>query len=126
MFFKYPERVQIYKVKPWCIYFKYNGEYYMVHTSDDGYESFTTLYKRNLNDKGNYKLEELKSVRGGFYYKCYANKPYKFINKNRFVYDMTKRGLCYSRYSNCLNKRAERIGELIEQMNALQAKINRL
>lgn len=62
MFIKYPHKIHIYKVKPWCIYFKYEDKHYMVHTSS-----------------------------------------------------ITKRGLCYSMYSNCLHKRNEKHSNVDER-----------
>lgn len=126
MFIKYPYKINIYKVKPWCIYFKYEDKYYMLHTSSDGYESCTTLYEKKINEKGNYKLIGIKSVYGGFNYIKYINNPYKFINKNEFIYHLTKRDLCYSIYSRSVKKREEKIKMLRQQINELQNKINNL
>lgn len=126
MFIKYPYKIHIYKVKPWCIYFKYEDKHYMIHTSSDECGSYTTLYEKEINEKGNYKLKEIKWSYGGFDYVKYINNPYKFINKNEFIYNLTKRGLCYSIYSNFLHKRNEKIKTLRQQINELQDKINKL
>lgn len=126
MFIKYPYKIHIYKVKPWCIYFKYEDKYYMVHTSSDGYEEDTTLYEKEINEKGNYKLKEIKCKYGGFDYDKYINNPYKFINKNEFIYNLTKRGLCYSIYSRSVKKREEKIIMLMRKINELQDKIKKL
>ena len=126
MFIKYPERIEIYKVKDWCVYFRYEGEHYMVHTGGDACEECTTLYKKKIDEDGHYELEVIKNIWESFPYGSYTRTPYKFTDKNKFVYALTVHGLCYSKYSKCLKKRQERINGLRNQIRDLQEKINKL
>lgn len=126
MFIKYPERIEIYKVKDWCVYFRYEGEHYMVYTGGDAYEECTTLYKKKIDADGRYELEAIKTIWESFPYRSYTRTPYKFTDKNKFVYALTVRGLCHSKYSKCLNKRKEKIRELESQIRELEAKISKL
>lgn len=125
MFIKYPCKIQIYKVKPWCMYFKYEGEYYMIHTSSEE-DTSICLYRKELNEHGNYTTVCLKRSFGIFYYRDFMGKPYKFINKNRFVYELTKRGLVYSIYSKSMNKRIEVRTAIYEQIEELKEKLMRI
>ena len=125
MFIKYPDKIQIYKVKPWCIYFKYEGEYYMIHTSTEE-DTSICLYRKDLDEHGNYTTDCLKRSFGNFYYRDYMGKPYKFINKNRFVYELTKRELVYSIYSKAMNKRIKVRTAICEQIEELKEKLMRI
>lgn len=125
MFIKYPYKIQIYKVKPWCMYFKYEGQYYVLHTSTEE-DTSICLYRKELNEYGNYTTVLLKRSFGTFYYRDYMGKPYKFINKNRFVYELTKRELVYSIYSKSMNKRIEVRTAICEQIEELKEKLMRI
>ena len=53
--------LKITKVKTWSIYFDYDRKHYLLHETCDGYEYVHTLYERNINKKGFWTLDFIKS-----------------------------------------------------------------
>ena len=70
-------KLRLYKIKPWAIYFEYDGQKYLIHEGDDDYEYAVTLYKKNINEHGYYELEEIDVNL------CYANFDKQFLRAMR-------------------------------------------
>lgn len=126
MFIKYPYKIQIYRITSFgSIYFRYEGDYYLVHNSSNE-EVTTTLYKRIMKGNGHYSLETLKYIWGDVHFKSCEVRPYKFINKNRFVFELTQFGFCESIYSKSVRRINKRIEELQKRIYELQKEVDRL
>lgn len=97
-------KVKITKIKPHMILFTCHGHNYLLHLSDgDLGESYYELYKRELNNNGNYKLTYIKSVfadndlisdfimsKSNKYY--HNGMTYKEINIEHFIDQLVKYG----------------------------------
>lgn len=93
--------IEITKIKPWSIDFKYDGTRYLLHESDEDYESSVTLYRKEVDENGRYELfvlgRHIGSLNGyiGFRKRSAA---YKHINKERFIKSLVKYGLSSGAY----------------------------
>lgn len=93
-------KLKVTKVKPFCIFFEYDGTKYMLHESSDGFDASVTLYKRDVSDKGYWELEPICSkfhslevdeyIRG--YKKGFA---YNHTRKDIFVKRLLAEGFTY-------------------------------
>ena len=128
-------KLKIYKIKGFAIYFKYDKEYYMIHEDGDGYEYTIRLYKKHIGDKRKYKLEFIDCPVN--YLSCvgdlYNNKGYNrnaYVYKNMdldyFVKKMTYHGLCKSMYSKeKLEQGVNKIKEQIKVIDACKRDLNK-
>lgn len=132
-------KVQITKVKPWAIYFNYEGEKYLLKEDSsfgsDSEDWTITLYKRvAVNDKGHYKLERLTCSWVVMPEIGYRKKNYRIKNKNSrplrdidtsfFVLQLTKRNLVrsyFSNYNSPIEKRKREIEKLQKEIETLEA-----
>lgn len=108
--------IKITKIKPWAINFNYDNKHYLLHTSEDE-DCYITLYERELNDKGYWKLNHICSriscvsimsfIRYNYNttYKCSA--PYSHINKRYFVYKLVQNNLLVDTYDKKIKERIE-------------------
>ena len=110
------DKLQITKIKPFALYFTYDGERYMLHESSDGYYGYIALYKRILNKYGSaIKVEYLSAGHYGLDSVYDVIRPiqlksssiiklgiklgcYKLIDKEYFVRKLTEYGFIYSLY----------------------------
>lgn len=101
-------KLQITKIKPWVVNFRYNGEYYVLHgESEIGEGSWQTLYKKVMQEN---KKVDMIPIGGTvmadanveWVYFPYRNnrEPYKFLDKAYFVRKMTAFGIVSSMYNS--------------------------
>lgn len=98
------DMLKITKVRDWSIHFRYYGNRYLLHLSQDGYEEVTTLYE--INDR---KLNPIHSEYDDCMPELYlinwnrrikVSQPYKQIDIDKFVYDMTWNGFISSKFDD--------------------------
>lgn len=114
--------LKITKVKNWAINFDYDGKHYLLHgDSEPGEGSWNSLYERELDENGCYKLELLITVDGeewveNYYINRQKGKTivYKNIDKEYFALKLTKRGLA----TGIMEQKAEEDAELVEKLRA--------
>lgn len=127
MIFLEPEKIKIYKVKPWAVYFKHENDYYLLHYGGELYEERTVLYKKILDNNGRYELKYLHFCYGNKIPNCvFESKVYSHINKNRFAYYLTFHGFIKSRFSPYVENALKRKRELIGDIRDLQDKISEI
>lgn len=94
--------LEITKVKPWEILFKYDNKHYLLHVSqEEGERATQELYERTLNKYGNYQLNMVNSkypAESNLEKQYIKNQKgdtivYKLIDKKYFVFQLTKAGL---------------------------------
>lgn len=127
MIFLKPEKIKIYKVKPWAVYFKHGNDYYLLHYGGELYEEATVLYQKILDKNGQYKLKYLHFCYGNKIPNCvFESKVYSHINKNRFIYYLTFYGFVESRFSPSIKNVLKQKKELIVEIRYLQGKISQI
>lgn len=101
-------KVKITKIKPYMILFTCHSHNYLLHLSEgDLGECYYELYKRELNNNGNYKLTHIKSVFAdndliSDFIMSKSNKyhhngmTYKEINIEHFINKLVKYGFAES------------------------------
>ena len=95
--------LKITKIKQWAIYFSYDGEKYILHESNQDYESGLTLYKK-VENENKYTLEAISSAYGSLFQLkskitgkyMYNNSVYNQVDLFDFVCKMAKRKLITS------------------------------
>lgn len=112
------DKLQITKIKPFALYFTYDGERYMLHKDTSGYYGYIALYKRILNKYGSViKVEWINAGYYGLDYIYEIIRPiqlksspsiiklgiklgcYKLIDKEYFVKKLVEYG--FIKYSLC-------------------------
>lgn len=127
MIFLKPEKIKIYKVKPWAVYFKHDNEYYLLHYGGDLYEEKTTLYRKILDNNGKYELKYLHSCYGNKIPSCvFRSQVYSHINKIRFIYCLTFHGFIKSKFSASIENAIKKRNKLVNDMRNLQDLINKI
>lgn len=96
-------KLKIYKVKYWCIYFKYDGIHYMLrHISEDGDHQNELINKETWEITcSDYTLMGIMSFlklkynnkRNSKYYYIGIGTPYKHIDKEYFVKELEELNL---------------------------------
>lgn len=127
--------LEITKVKDWAINFDYDGKHYLLHGSSElGEGSWQELYERILNQNGHYKLNHIKN-------KLYADEyvvndyikrqkgktiVYRNIDKEYFVYKLTKRGFATGIMEERVNEEEKHIAKIEKQIKNYEEKIREL
>ena len=132
-------KVQITKVKPWAIYFNYEGEKYLLKEDSsfgsDSEDWTINLYKRiPINNKGFYLLEcissswaempEIKYKKNRYRIKNDNSRPLKDIDVEFFILELTKRNLVrsyFSNYNSPIEKKKREIIKLQKEIEVLRA-----
>lgn len=60
--------IRITTFKPYAIHFKHKGKYYLLHYSNEDYENWWTLYEKEKNEFGNFKLKFISQKMNKFVY----------------------------------------------------------
>ena len=123
--------LKITRVKPWSILFDYNDKHYLIHGSYEmGEGSWQELYERELDANGKYNLIHLKTVNGDDDVKYYYIKSqrgntivYKNIDKENFVYKLTKRGFATGIMENKVKEEQKHIEKVEKQIKKYREKI---
>lgn len=120
--------LEITKIKSWAVYFDYDGDKYLLHCSDEDYESLTTLYRRKCLDNGKYELISLKSHYGNYIPSFYFKKgrPLKNIDKEWFIKYLTYYGFVTSYYDEETNKIKKQIKNLEIKQSEIQTNIREI
>lgn len=127
MIFLEPEKIKIYKVKLWAVYFKHENDYYLLHYGGELYEEKTVLYKKILDNNGQYKLKYLHSCYGKKIPNCvFKTKVYSHINKNQFIYYLTVNEFAESKFSPYVKNAIKKATDHLENIRNLQNEINQL
>ena len=98
------DMLKITKVRDWSIHFRYYGNRYLLHLSQDGCEEATTLYEINdgklnpIHSEYDDCMPELYLINGDRRTK--DNQPYNQIDTDRFIYDMTWNGFVRSGFDD--------------------------
>lgn len=122
-------KLEITKVKPWAIFFKYDGVGYFIHECRDGYETNLVLYRRDLNEHGYWTLEFLmrKSYtdlnHANYFGKWRMGQPYSHIDKVRFVKALVAEGFSTGLYEAEYEQMLEDVFNLESELVALKMKI---
>ena len=129
------DSLKITKVKDWAIYFDYDNRHYLLHGSSElGEGSWQDLYERYLDSNGHYELRHIKSI---MYLSEYCAHDYilrqkgktivyKNIDKEYFVYKLTKRGFATGLMEDKVkeqNKHIDKINKEIEKHEKIIAKL---
>lgn len=112
------DKLQITKIRPFALYFTYDGERYMLHRDESDYYGYIALYKRILNKHGSViKVQWITAGHYGLDYIDEIIKPiqlksspstiklgiklgcYKLIDKEYFVKKLVEYG--FIEYSLC-------------------------
>ena len=91
------QSLKITKIKEfYSVYFKIDGQTYLLHESSEGYESSTDLFRKDNDEVGRYKLTFIKSSLSSISTilpRRKNNMPYSQINPYEFIFNMKKAGL---------------------------------
>lgn len=127
MIYLEPEKIKIYKVKPWAVYFKHGDEYYLLHYGGDLYEEKTVLYKKILDNNGQYELKYIHFCYGKKIPNCvFESNVYSHINKKRFIYYLTFYGFIKSRFSPYVENAIKKKNKLMDKITDLQDEIRKI
>ncbi len=120
------KRIQITKVKQWSILFTYDGQSYLIHGSYEcGEPSIQTLYKRDVDECGRYKLEFINRVYGddNVEYDYIRNRKqtivYSQIDTEKFILKLTANGLCDSYLSPVVEDIKRNVEKVKEEIRTL-------
>ena len=121
------DMIEITKVRDWSIHFRYYGNRYLLHLSEDAYEETTTLYeivdgKLNvIHSEYGDCMQELYLINGKLRTKdC---QPYNQIDIVKFVYDMTWNGFLSSKFDDEIKLKKSPIYQKKMEIERLQKEI---
>lgn len=124
------DMLQITKVRDWSIHFRYYGNRYLLHLSEEVYEETTTLYE--IIDG---KLNAIHSEYGDCIPELYLIneerrtkdcQPYNHIDIIKFVYDMTWNGFLSSKFDYEIKLKKSPIYQKKKEIDRLQKEIELL
>lgn len=126
--------LKITRVRDWSICFDYGDKHYLLHGSSEvGEGSCQELYERELNENGKYKLTFISNKYGDDhvaydYIKRQSGKTivYSLIDKNFFVYKLTKREFATGIFENEVLKQKEEILNLQAELKVYEDKCREL
>lgn len=127
--------LKITKVKDWAICFDYDGRHFLIHgTSELGEGSGQDFYERILDENGHYELKHIKSKWFEDEYVAYdyikrqngKTIVYKNIDKEYFVYKLTKRGFATGIMEEKVKEEAKHITKVEKQIRKYEEKIRLL
>lgn len=127
--------LKITKVKDWAINFDYDSKHYLLHGSSElGEGSWQELYERILDQNGHYELNHINN-------KPYAEEyvindyikgqngrtiVYRNIDKEYFVYKLTKRGFATGIMEERVKEEEKHIAKIEKQIKKYEEKIREL
>lgn len=127
--------LKITKVKPWSIYFDYEGKHYLIHgKSELGEGSWQELYERELDENGKYNLIKLGCCNyatdsvASDYIKAQNGKTtvYSQVDKAYFAYMLTKRGFANGVMEEKVLAVAERVAKINGEIEEHEKAISKL
>lgn len=127
--------LKITRVRGWAICFDYDGKHYLLHgASEMGEGSWQDLYERELDEHGKYKLNFITNSNYGSEYVAneYIKKQngktivYSLIDKNYFVYKLTKRGFATGIFEDEVSRQKEEIMKLQTELKVYEDKCREL
>jgi len=127
--------LKITKVKPWVIYFDYDGRHYFVKgKSELGEGSWQELYERKPSGNGKYSFIKLRCCNyttdsvASDYIKKQAGKTivYSHINKVYFVYVLTKHGFATGMMESFVEEIANGMSEVEKRIKEYEKEISLL
>ena len=127
--------LKITKVKDWAICFDYDGRHFLIHgTSELGEGSGQDFYERILDENGHYELKHIKSkwfedeYVAHDYIKRQNGKTivYKNIDKEYFVYKLTKRGFATGIMEEKVKEETKHITKVEKQIKKYEEQIRLL
>jgi hypothetical protein len=122
--------LRITRVRDWSICFNYDGKHYLLHgTSEAGEGSWQELYERELDEYGRYKLTFISNKYGDDYVAYdYIKRQkgrtivYSLVDKDFFVYKLTKRGFATGTFEDEVTKQNEEILKLRAELKMYEDK----
>lgn len=124
--FTFINMLKITKVRDWSIHFRYYGDRYLLHLSQDGGEESTTLYEINSGELNPIHSEyddcipELYLINGD---RRKDSQLYKQIDIEKFVYDMTWNGFISSKFDDEIKMKKSPIYKKKCEIERLQKEI---
>ena len=119
-----PDKLQITRITPWKVNFKYNGDSYELRGEYNDAGGWQTLYIRNSDGTkvavGGTDLVGSQVERIYFPYRNKLHKEYKFIDKKDFVWKMTKFGVIDSPYIEKINSLKNEIQQYLIKIADVQ------
>lgn len=124
--------LKITKVKDWAIYFDYDGRHYLIHGGSElGEGSWQDFYERILDEYGHYELHHIGTK--PYAKECVVNDyikrqkghtvVYRNINKEYFVYKLTKRGFATGIMEERVIEEEKYISKIEKQIKKYEEKI---
>ena len=122
--------LKITKVKDWAIFFDYDDKHYLLHENNSG-ETYHELYERKLNKYGGYKLEYISSKISnnsliGEYIRKRKPIVYSQINKELFIYYLTKNDFISSHFDTIVEDQRRQREELEKEILLYENKIREI
>ena len=122
--------LKVTKVRDWSICFDYDDKHYLLHgTSETGEGSWQELYERELDKNGKYKLTFISNKYGDDYVAYdYIKRQngktivYSMVDKDFFVYKLTKRGFATGIFEDEVIKQKGKISKLRDELKTYEDK----
>ena len=127
--------LKVTKIKPWSIYFDYEGKHYLIHgKSELGEGSWQELYERELDENGKYTLKKLGCSNyatddvASEYIKKQNGKitVYSQVDKKFFAYMLTKRGFANGIMEEVVYAVAEQVAKINSEIEEHEKAISKL
>ena len=88
-------KIEIYKIKYWCMYFRYEGEHYMLRHMDDCGDHWNELINKetwdeNCSDITLFDIDDFLKLKYSNKYVRRHGTPYKHIDLEYFVNSLVK------------------------------------
>ena len=120
--------LKITRVRDWSTCFSYDGQGYLIHGCYEcGEGSWQDLFKRDLDKNGKYSLEYITTVTGDElvktqYFDYCRTLVYSHIDKDEFLYRLTKAKLATGKYQEIINAERVELAILQQELTALRQK----